>query len=230
MDSEQQFARLARRAYVSYHADGLLDLLLAGVVFALGLGVARSWMGSRWSDLLAIGGFFIFAVGYATFKERVTIPRLGYAELRPDRRQEALVKILYPVVVCTFMILVLLVGDLPPGEVPVAPVWLPSRQWPALKLWMAGKGLLLFGAAALVVLGLIGLGTGLRRMYAYALIGAAVAAAGHLLGAPAYVAMWTIASVVAASGIVVFARFVRTHPVLAADETGEPQQGCDEGG
>lgn len=211
MAQDEQFGRLARRAYLAYHQDGLSDVLAGGILLGIGLGMRSSWVGPSAIWLSLIG------VLYLVLKERVVIPRIGYAEFHSDPRRETLVRILYPVAICAFMLLVLLVGDLPPGEVPVAPVWLPSHQWPSLRLWMAEKGALVFGIAALVVLGLIGLGTGLRRMWVYAGLGFAFGVAGQLAGWQTDLPALALGGTLLIVGAVVFVRFLRSHPPRAGD-------------
>jgi hypothetical protein len=149
---------------------------------------------------------------YLGLKERVIIPRVGYAEFRRDPRRESLLRILYPVAICAFMLGVLLVGDVPPGETLVSPVWLPSREWPSLKLWLADKALLAQGLAGLALFGLIGLATGLRRMYAYAGLALIFGVAGHLAGLDPYIPLLTLDGIVLLGGVLVFVQFVRRHP------------------
>ena len=211
MAQDEQFGRLARRAYLAYHQDGLSDVLGGGILLGIGMGMQSGWVGPSAMVLSFIG------VLYLGLKERVVIPRIGYAEFRRDPRREALVRVLYPVAICAFMLLVLLVGDLPPGEVPVAPVWLPSHQWPGLRLWMADKGALVFGIVALVVLGLIALGTGLRRMWVYAGLGFVFGVAGQLAGWQTDVPALALGGTVLMVGAVVFVRFLRSHPSRTGD-------------
>jgi hypothetical protein len=206
--SDEAFTRLARRAYVSYHQDGLLDLLIGGVMLSVGLGIASSWAGS-----VALLSFFIVGVSYAIVKDRVTIPRMGFVEFPPDPRRKTLIRVVYPLLVCTFMLVLLLVGDVPPGATPVAPVWTPSRAWPNLKLWMQGKSLVLFGVAALIVLGVVAFGTRMRRLYAYALLGLVIPLGGHLLHQGTHVPVLALGTTIFAVGMVVFVRFIRSHPV-----------------
>jgi hypothetical protein len=207
MASSERFGELARRAYLSYHQDGLVDILAGGILLGLALGMRSTWFGPS-----ALWPAVLVGLIYLGLKEWVVIPRVGYAEFRRDPRRESLLRIVYPVVVCAFMLGVLLVGDIPPGETPVAPVWLPSREWPGLKLWMADKPLLVLGFTALGLFGLIALGTGLRRMVAYAGLGLLLGVAGHIAGVDPYLPVLALDGIILLVGVVVFVRFLRRHP------------------
>ena len=145
MAEETQFERLERKAFLSHHQDGLLDLLIGQIMLGLGLGMASGWIGG-----LAILGFLPIAL-YVPLKNRITIPRLGYVEFIPKPSREALFKIGYPLFICTCMVIFLLLARVPEAVTPVAEVWTPSEAWPAFRLWLQGKEPLFIGLAMLVV-------------------------------------------------------------------------------
>jgi hypothetical protein len=214
MSVDAQFNKLAKKTYLSYHQDGMVDILMGWIILSIGLGVATGWFGP-WALL----GFFIAGALYAPLKRRITIPRIGYVEFTPNWRREALTKIVYPLVVCTFMVGLLLVAGVPEGVTPVGPVWTPSEAWPDLKLWLEGKDSFMFGVAAFVLFGVVGLATEIRRFYTYAVISLAVMTSGQAINLPTHISVITLGCILLVVGIVMLTRFLRKHPFLSPDET-----------
>ncbi len=81
MNPETDLKALERKAYLSYHNDGLLDIGLGLLILSVGIG----WLcGMPW-----LAGI-LFAVGissYAGAKKAITIPRLGLVRFGPARRK-----------------------------------------------------------------------------------------------------------------------------------------------
>lgn len=214
MSKDLQFNELTRTTYLSYQQDGMIDILIGWIMLSIGLGVATGWYGP-WALL----GFFAAGALYAPLKRRITIPRIGYVEFMPNWRREALIKIVYPLVFCTFMVVLLLVAGVPEGVTPVAPVWTPSEAWPNLKLWVEGKSTLLFGVAALVVFGVVGLATEIRRLHGYALLSLVIMTGGQLLGLKTHIPVFALGSIILAVGVAMLVRFLRKHPIISTEET-----------
>jgi len=219
MSKDEQFNKLAKQAYLSYHQDGMIDILIGWIMLSIGLGVMTGWYGP-WALL----GFFTAGALFAPLKRRITIPRMGYVEFAPHWRREALIKIVYPLVVCSFMVILLLVAGVPEGVTPVAPVWTPSEAWPNLKLWVEGKSNVLLGIATLVVFGVLGLATEIRRLYGYALLSLIIMTGGQLLGLKTHIPVFTMGSIILAVGIAMLVRFLRSHPILSTEEASSEEQ------
>jgi hypothetical protein len=214
MSEDVQFNKLAKKAYLSYHQDGMIDILIGWIILSIGLGVATGWYGP-WAVL----GFFIAGALYAPLKRRITIPRMGYVEFTPNWRREALIKIVYPLVVVTFMVVLLLVAGVPEGVTPVAPVWTPSETWPNLKLWLEGKSSFLFGVITFAILGVIGLGTEIRRLYAYALMSLVIMTGGQVLSLKTHISVIALGCIFIIVGVAMLVHFLRKHPIISAEET-----------
>ncbi|UCH61677.1 MAG: hypothetical protein JSU77_07615 [Fidelibacterota bacterium] len=90
---------LERKAYLSYHQDGLLDLGLGMLVLAVGIGwvVGIPWL---MGVLLAIG-----VSSYPAAKKMITIPRVGLVRFSPDRQRREKRTISFFVTYFTFTVL-----------------------------------------------------------------------------------------------------------------------------
>jgi hypothetical protein len=212
MSEENQFKKLESKAYLSHHQDGLLDLLIGQILLGFGLGMASGWFGG-----LAILGFLPIAL-YVPLKNRITIPRLGYVEFLPKPGREALLKIGYPLFFCACMMIFLLMARVPEGVTPVAEVWTPSEAWPTFRFWLQGKESLFLGLAMLIVFGVVGIATEIRRLFAYALFGLVIMVGGQLLHLRIFIPLLALAGIAYSVGIFMLTRFVRKFPIMSEDQ------------
>jgi hypothetical protein len=74
---------IERQAFLSYHQDGLIDIVAGGVLLTLSLMI---WLLPDFWYFL-IGGFVAFISVYAAAKKSITVPRMGYVEFSKLRRQ-----------------------------------------------------------------------------------------------------------------------------------------------
>ena len=213
MAEETHFERLERKAFLSHHQDGLLDLLIGQIMLGIGLGMASGWIGG-----LAILGFLPIAL-YVPLKNRITIPRLGYVDFIPKPSREALFKIGYPLFICTCMVIFLLLARVPEGVTPVAEVWTPSDAWPAFRLWLHGNEPLIIGFALLVVFGVVGLATEIRRMFVYAVLGLILMLGGQFFNDRIFIPMFVLSGIAFVVGILMLIRFVRKYPRISEEKT-----------
>lgn len=216
MSQDASFKKLARSAYLSYHQDGLLDLLIGWVMVALGVCMATGWTG-WWG----VASWFALVL-YVPLKRWITIPRFGYVEFAPNPRLEALKKIVYPLVFCIFMVILLLGARVPEGASPPARVWTPSDAWPLLRTsfmpWLEESGTVLLGLGMLAVLGIVGLATEIRRMFVYALLSLVLMIGAQLLGLRTFIPLFALGGSILAVGGVMLARFVRRYPIPSSEE------------
>ena len=219
MSSQSHFKKLASKAYLSYHQDGLIDILIGWILLSIGVGMATGWQGP-WALL----GFIVSGSLYALLKRSVIIPRMGYVEFAQTPRREVLTRIVYPLVVCTFMLALLLTAAPPKGVAPGVQVWTPSEAWPELRLWVEGKGTFLIGIAALALFAVVGLATEIRRLYGYALLSLVIMSGGQLLALETHIPVFALGSIILAVGAAMLVRFLRKHPILAPEETYSEEQ------
>ena len=191
-----------RRAYMSYHEDGLLDLmvglavLLAGIYVLVDLDIP---LGAVWVVL--------WLPLWLSAKKSITARRVPDVEISEEQydgmwRAAAFVIAALVLLVCAVLALIWgrNAGLIAEGFIAAVGQHL---------MW----GLGLFGA---LVLGVAAWLSGLNRLYAYALLTAVAFVGGYLLGAPFALAVTVVAAVVMVWGGVLLVRFVRTHPVQPA--------------
>ena len=83
INGEIDLSNVERKTYLSFHQDGLLDILIG--IFILGLGISMSGL----HFLLTFIIMFVFTTSIDSFwnvKKSVIYPRLGYVNFSPERR------------------------------------------------------------------------------------------------------------------------------------------------
>lgn len=192
-----------RRLYMSYLDDGILDIFVGCIALLAGL--------MFFSDMFWMAGVYvaIFLPIVWSAKERVTMPRLRKEELDPAAARRS------SKILVAFLVGLLLLAML-------GLLYFLLFQNPDLAA--ETKRLLLFGAAVLVAAAVLGgfLFVGAiyhaPRWYIYATVAFIISALAwwQQIGLPWVIV--TIGSVMAVTGAVYLARFLRSHPVLPESE------------
>jgi hypothetical protein len=190
------------QAYLSYHQDGLLDLLVG-----LGLLLSGIYLLADLDVPLGAVWVVLWLPIWLAAKKSITARRCRDLQISDERDAGLMRAALFGV-----SVLVLLVGAV------------------LVLLWGRNSGLIsegfisALGQNAMWALGLLAALvfsvaawlSGLKRLYAYGLLTAVAFVGGYLLGARFALAMTAVATVVAAWGAVLLIRFVRTHPIQQA--------------
>ena len=189
---------LERRAYLSYHEDGVLDIFIGLGALFFGLFML--------TDMFWMAGVFpaIFTPVYVSAKRSITIPRIGYVKFGPQRARTPMLAILGIGIALFLCFLVGLVGFAGYDIIP-----------PAFFAWLRAYHMLVLGAIVAVALGGTALITGLRRLYAYAALTVLLFAGGYLLGAPAWLQVLALGGLILCSGVALLIRFLRRYPIAA---------------
>ncbi len=202
MSHHADFRGLARKVYVSYHQDGLIDLIIGWGTLAYGLNLAFD--ASAFTVLGLVG-----TLSYVPLKNHITFPRFGYIKFDLEhgglgRTIAAFLALTFLITMVLGMAVFLLAGS---GTPPPGLIWI--RENPSL----------LYGLLGVTGFGLAGLISGIQRLFAYALLSLFLLAGGQLLGIPAFVPILFLGSTLLVTGILLLIRFLRKYPAVAEDET-----------
>jgi len=196
MSQEQDFKKLQQRTYQSYHQDGLIDMIIGWSMIGFGLNMAFD-----------NSAFLFFAwlpiIFYVPFKNRITVPRIGYVKFTASNR------IVIGAVLAGLLVLLLglfvffLAGpDLIPTQISV---------------WLRQNYMLLLGSIAALCFVGAALLTSITRLYAYAIIIVAIFAGGTWLDINPPIFVIATGLLIEAVGIWLLVRFLRNYP-LASEE------------
>ncbi len=197
---EPNLREIEKKAYMSYHQDGLLDIFVGVYILGFGLGI--------WADIIV--GFFGFgsimpAILIATIlpiwiaaKRKITMPRIGFVKFgaRGSNKLFAIFLGLMVVGLGVFFAFALFQDGLSP----------------VLDL-VFQNGLILVGIGSLAVCVLFGYSMGLKRLYAYGLLALIALVIGHFVGIFFAYILMALGTAVVATGVALLIGFVRKYPL-----------------
>lgn len=194
MISYAPFKRLNRKAFVAYHRDGIIDILLGFTFFGFGLWLLLDNVLFTYISWLSFGFY-----GY--LKKTITIPRFGYVHFEEDKKQK------YYLVGFGIVLLALLL---------FARFFLLDID--SSRLFLSGflkqnhvYIMSSFGAALLVS---IGLWRGLYRFTCYGLFLFIMLAIFYLKGIPGRNALFLMGVFVFIIGLILLLTFIRQNPII----------------
>ena len=195
MSQESDLKALARRVYLSFHQDGLIDVLIGWMAFIFGL---RLLLDSAVLTFVA----WLPLLFYVPIKNSLTIPRLGYVNLKGDyghRKRMRLGYILAGILGLLVLVIVLLLLVVPDALTALTP--------------MRREGMLIYGSVVTLLLLISGLLSGLRRLFAFGLLCAILALVGTLTNLPDYFLFITLGLAIMLVGAILMIRFIRKYPL-----------------
>jgi hypothetical protein len=196
MNQKINLKEIERKAYTSYHQDGVIDVTIAFValIFSVIMLGDIYWLGS-------IGGISgILAISlYAGAKKLLTVPRIGYVKF-PQQRTQRMTAVAVALGVLSFVAgTVALVQTMAQGT----PDWL---------VLLIENYMLTIGTTVAALFLLTGYAFKTKRIYAYALLTLVMFFAGHFIYFPLYYYLTALGSLILACGLFLMIRFVRKYP------------------
>jgi len=204
MSESLDLNKLERKAFVSYHQDGLLDIFLGTLLAAWGLTMETMLrgMGGIW--------FVVFFPILLLARRRITYPRLGYARFTRERQNRRRMAVLFT--------LTALLGLM------VAFLW-SNQSFPGLRDWLHRYIVIFFGGLiAAVLLFKAGI-SGIKRLYLYAAVILISFAAAQWSPFPIQYSFIISGAVILAGGAVVLVRFLRRYPVRQEETAHAEEEG-----
>jgi hypothetical protein len=191
MSQASDFKALTRRAYLAYHQDGIIDLMIGWMAFSFGVCLALK---APFNALLA----WLPLLAYIPIKNALTVPRLGYGQFEQEseqigrKRLDAILAVLLSVLILAIAGLVLAV----PNEMAA----------------LGEDGILIYAAMVTLLLLIAGLLGGIRRLIAYGLLCILLAIACALASLPDTLMFIALGLVIMFVGVILLARFLHKFP------------------
>jgi hypothetical protein len=197
---------LERKAYLSYHQDGILDMFIGFSILLFGM-----WM---LADMAYLAGAFvaIFTPIYAQVKKQITVPRLGYVKFASSRTAKSKRTVLLLVIagVLAFIPGVLLFITTESGV--LAPIQL-----------LIEYGMIVIGVAGMVLLAAVAYISEIRRLYAYSALFFAIFTGGYFLSIPFVYYIMMLGAVIMLAGLYLLIRFLRMYPLPTGEASDDRQ-------
>jgi hypothetical protein len=182
---------IERKARITYHQDGLLDIS-AGVYllgFSIGILLNIFWNFSIGVILPALLTAIVLPL-WVNAKKRVTIPRVGYVNFGTSGQPKRTILLNGLLVLGTAFLLTFTV------------FLMDSSKW-----------LITVGICVLIVSALFGYITGLKRLYGYGISALAFFAVGHFLGVFYAYILLALGIVALTAGFSMLIRFINKYPL-----------------
>jgi len=198
---EPNLKEIEKKAYMSYHQDGLLDIFAGLYILGFGLG--------SYADIIWESGFgmimpaILIAVVlpiWIAAKRRITMPRIGFVNFGIRGASK----------ITAFFIGLMVVGLGVFSVFTLATFQSGLRQWLDL---IFQNGMLIVGFGSLAVCLLFGYTMGLKRLYAYGLISVIALVIGHFMGIFFAYILLALGIMVMVTGFALLIGFVRKYPL-----------------
>lgn len=183
---------IERKAYLSYHQDGLVDTFIGATIAAFAACIAYD------PGMVGAGAGVVcsLVVLYAGAKKAITVPRLGFVEFAAERRG----KISKVMLMATSALVISNV------------IGLAAWMKPSIGAFLAEHFMVIAGGVGGLLLALTAWFSNLRRFYAYAVLAAAIMWLGYRR-IDLWQTLMLFGIAMLFSGFVLLTRFVRDHPM-----------------
>ena len=206
MEEKIDLKAIERRAYLSYHQDGLIDLFIGIVALMFGAYIAYD------PSMIAVAGGTIGVVPimYVAVKKLVTVPRLGYVKFASQRRNKIRNVVM-------FLVLAGVLGN-------VAGVF--ALIYRPFVIFLVENYLIVLGVLGAAIFSLAAYLSEIKRFYAYGAINLIAFPSGYILPTAFYQTLILLGALITFSGAVLLYRFLRKYPRQIGEKLGDgPQPG-----
>jgi hypothetical protein len=202
MTKQNTLREIERKAYMSYHQDGLLDMVIGlyALSFGLGIFVDKIFEFSFAAIMPAIMISIVLPI-WIYAKKKITMPRIGFVKFGA-RGVNKLFALLLGLSIAGLGVS-LAFGVFVLGQ-NGRPLWFEI---------LVQYGMIWIGLGAAVIGSLFAYTMGLKRLHGYGLLTLALFASGHFLGVPFEYLLLAIGSVIIASGATLLVQFIRRYPL-----------------
>ena len=189
MTKQNTLRDIEKKTYMSYHQDGLIDIVVGLYALAFGLGIIADKM-LDFSFAAIMPGIMIAIVLpiWLAAKRKITMPRIGYVNIG-----------LAVAGLGAFFLFTLVTFQ--NGR----PEWIETILFQYGIIWI--------GLGAAVIGSLFAYTMGLKRLYGYGLLTLALFVIGYFLSFPFEYLLLLVGGVIMASGVALLVQFVRKYPL-----------------
>ena len=193
---------IERRAFLSYHEDGLLDVMIGFGIILSGL-----WMYAEMPWL--IGAFVpVFTPIYIQSKKKITVPRLGQVEFS-ERRKGKMKKTMLALVIFNVILFIAGLYAWFAMDIGGRPQWL---------IDLLSNYMIIFGIFGGIISVVVGFLSDLKRFHLYGIINLIIfTIANNYTDHPAF-GLCAMGLVVVINGFVLLKSFMRKYPIYGVDQ------------
>lgn len=193
MSTDASIHQLRRKAYLAYHRDGIIDILIGVTILGFGLWLSLNMPIFAFACLLAFSS-------YVPLKNAITVPRFGFVRFS-EEKPESIIVLGIGIGICllglAFTILVLL----GPDQIGLSPVGFIRKHHPFV-----------MSSIGAVVVTIIGLWRGIHRLVGYGLFLLVTVWLSFWLGLAGSLPLLVVGSAVLIIGVVQLGLFIGKQP------------------
>ena len=197
MTKKLDLKELEKKAYTSYHRDGLLDIFASIYIIGFSIGILLDFIWD-FSFGLLIPGFLVVLVVplWITAKRKITVPRIGYVNFgtRNKKTISALFGGIFGLGIVVFFAFTLT----------TKPSWLD---------FVIENGMIVVGLVALAISVLFGYTTGIKRLHVYGTIAITLFAIGYIFEIFFAYIVLALGLTVLSAGIALLTSFIKKYPL-----------------
>jgi hypothetical protein len=199
LSEKPNLKEIQKKAYTSYHQDGLLDIFASAYILTFATGILMDFLWD-FSFGVILPGFLLALIlpMWIAAKRRITIPRIGFVKFgrQGSEKVTATLTGLTALGVAILFLFALFHAG--------------SAQWLNV---IIENGMIAIGFGALAVCLVFGYAMGLKRLYAYGIIALTFFVVGHIIGIFFAYVVIALGITVAATGVNLLVNFVRKYPL-----------------
>ena len=198
MSKRLNLRELERRAFLSYHGDGILDIMIGFglIIAALWIFAEMPWLVGSWVPVMT--------PIYLLIKKNITVPRLGHVEFS-ERRKGKTKKTMFALVVFNIILFVGGFGVWMAMDIGGKPQWL---------IDLLENYMILTGFLGLVASWIVAFISDLRRFYSYGLMNLAIFTVSGFFKLHIALGMVLLGIIVVLYGLILLLDFSRKYPVM----------------
>ena len=202
MTKQNTLREIEKKAYMSYHQDGLLDIVIGLYALSFGLGIfADKILEFSFAAIVPAIMISIVLPIWIQAKRKITMPRIGFVKFGARGSNKLFAIFLGLAVAGLGVLLAFGVFVLGPNG---TPFWIEI---------LFQYGMIWIGLGAAAIGSLFAYTMGLKRLHGYGLLTLALFVSGYFLSVPFEYLLLVAGSVIIASGAVLLARFIRKYPL-----------------
>jgi hypothetical protein len=202
MTKQNTLRDVEKKAYMSYHQDGLLDIVIGLYALAFGIGIiVDRILEFGFATIMPAIIISIVLPIWIQAKRTITMPRIGFVKFGA-RGSNKLFALLLGLAVAGLGV-AMAFGVFMMGQ--------NGRPW-----WFEivfQYGMLWIGLGAAAIGSLFAYTMGLKRLHGYGFLTLALFVSGYFLGIPFEYPLLVIGSIIIASGAVLLVKFIRRYPL-----------------
>ena len=197
MTKEINLKEIEKKAYTSYHQDGLIDIFASVYIIGFSVGILLDYIWD-FSFGVLIPGFLVVVVVplWIAAKRKITMPRVGYVNFGTKGKSK---------ITAIFVgILALGVAFFFAFALYIESSWL---------AFILENGMIVVAIGVFFICSLFGYATGIKRLYAYGIFAMALFAVGYLFEIFFAYIVLALGLTVLSAGIALLTSFIKKYPL-----------------